>query len=43
MGLFGFPTYTVARRLDNPYLDRFVNEFRGRTGQFMLPKQGSRD
>jgi Kdo2-lipid IVA lauroyltransferase/acyltransferase len=43
MGLFGFPTYTVARRLDNPYLDRFVNDFRGRTGQFMLPKQGSRD
>jgi KDO2-lipid IV(A) lauroyltransferase len=43
MGLFGFPTYTVARKLDNPYLDRFVNEFRGRTGQYMLPKRGSRD
>jgi KDO2-lipid IV(A) lauroyltransferase len=43
MGLFGFPTYTVARQLDNPYLDRFVNDFRGRTGQYMLPKQGSRD
>jgi KDO2-lipid IV(A) lauroyltransferase len=43
MGLFGFPTYTVARRLDNRYLDRFVNDFRGRTGQFMLPKRGSRD
>jgi KDO2-lipid IV(A) lauroyltransferase len=43
MGLFGFPTYTVARRLDNRYLDRFVNDFRGRTGQFMLPKKGSRD
>jgi KDO2-lipid IV(A) lauroyltransferase len=43
MGLFGFPTYTVARRLDNRYLDRFINDFRGRTGQFMLPKQGSRD
>jgi KDO2-lipid IV(A) lauroyltransferase len=41
MGLFGFPTYTVARKLDNPYLDRFVNDFRGRTGQYMLPKQGS--
>jgi KDO2-lipid IV(A) lauroyltransferase len=25
MGLFGFPTYTVARKLDNRYLDRFVN------------------
>lgn len=43
MGLFGFPTYTVARRLDNPYLDRFVNDFRGRTGQYILEKQGSRD
>src|SRR6185436_5133438 len=43
MGLFGFPTYTVARRLDNRYLDRFVNHFRGRTGQYMLPKRGSRE
>jgi KDO2-lipid IV(A) lauroyltransferase len=43
MGLFGFPTYTVARPLDNPYLDRFVNEFRGRTGQYMLQKKGSGD
>lgn len=43
MGLFGFPTYTVARRLDNRFLDRFVNDFRGRTGQFMLPKEGSGD
>jgi KDO2-lipid IV(A) lauroyltransferase len=41
MGLFGFPTYTVARKLDNAYLDRWINEFRGRTGQFILPKQGS--
>jgi Kdo2-lipid IVA lauroyltransferase/acyltransferase len=41
MGLFGFPTYTVARALDNPYLDRFINDFRGRTGQYMLPKKGS--
>jgi KDO2-lipid IV(A) lauroyltransferase len=41
MGLFGFPTYTVARKLDNPYLDRFINEFRGRTGQYILPKKGS--
>jgi KDO2-lipid IV(A) lauroyltransferase len=41
MGLFGFPTYTVARELDNRYLDRWVNRFRGRTGQYMLPKRGS--
>jgi KDO2-lipid IV(A) lauroyltransferase len=41
LGLFGFPTFTVARTLDNPYLDRFVNEFRASKGQFILPKQGS--
>jgi KDO2-lipid IV(A) lauroyltransferase len=43
MGLFGFPTYTVARQLDNRYLDRFVNDFRGHTGQYILPKHGSRE
>ncbi len=41
MGLLGFPTYAIARRLDNPYLDRYVNEFRGGQGQFILPKDGS--
>lgn len=41
MGLFGFPTYTVAREMDNKYIDRFINDFRGRTGQYMLPKKGS--
>ena len=43
LGLFGFPTHTVARPLDNPYLDRFVNRFRSATGQHMLPKHGSGD
>ena len=32
LGLLGFPSYTIARPLDNPYLDRFINEFRGLTG-----------
>lgn len=41
MGLHGFPTHTIARPLDNPYLDRFVNRFRGATGQYILPKLGS--
>jgi KDO2-lipid IV(A) lauroyltransferase len=41
MGLHGFPTHTIARPLDNPYLDRFVNRFRGATGQYILPKSGS--
>jgi len=40
LGVLGFPTYTVARTLDNPYLDRFVNRFRGRTGQRIIPKNG---
>ncbi|EAQ77080.1 lysophospholipid acyltransferase family protein [Blastopirellula marina] len=40
-GLMGFPTYTVARPLDNKFLHDFVQRFRGATGQFILPKQGS--
>lgn len=40
LAMHGFPTYTVARRLDNPYLDRWVTRFREATGQFMLEKQG---
>lgn len=43
LGLFGFPTYTVARTLDNPHLDRFLNNFRGKTGQFIIPKNGGFD
>jgi KDO2-lipid IV(A) lauroyltransferase len=41
LGLLGFPSFTIARPLDNPYLDRFLNEFRGATGQYILPKTGS--
>jgi Kdo2-lipid IVA lauroyltransferase/acyltransferase len=41
LGLFGFATFTVARPLDNPYLDRFINHFRALKGQYILPKQGS--
>jgi len=40
LGILGFPTYTVARTLDNPYLDRFVNRFRAVTGQHIIPKNG---
>ena len=43
LGLLGFPTHTVARTLDNPHLDRFVNSFRGKTGQFIIPKNGGFD
>ncbi len=40
-GLLGFPSFTVARTMDNPYIDRYINSFRGKNGQFILPKQGS--
>ncbi len=40
LALFGFPSYTVARTLDNPYLDRFLQSFRGATGQHIIPKNG---
>ncbi len=43
LGVLGFPTYTVARTLDNPYLDAFLNDFRGRTGQHIIPKNGGYD
>jgi KDO2-lipid IV(A) lauroyltransferase len=43
LGILGFPTYTVARTLDNPYLDRFVNRFRALTGQHIIPKNGGYD
>lgn len=33
---FGFPTYAVARPLDNPYLDRFVNRLRIRFGSHVI-------
>jgi KDO2-lipid IV(A) lauroyltransferase len=43
LGILGFPTYSVARPLDNPYLNRYVNRFRGMTGQHIIPKKGGYD
>jgi KDO2-lipid IV(A) lauroyltransferase len=40
-GVLGVPTFTVARTLDNPYLDHFLNRFREAKGQFIVGKQGS--
>jgi KDO2-lipid IV(A) lauroyltransferase len=40
LGVLGFPTHTVARTLDNPFLDGFVNRFRGATGQHIIAKKG---
>jgi KDO2-lipid IV(A) lauroyltransferase len=40
LGLFGFPSYSIARPLDNRFIDRALNQFRGMYGQHILPKQG---
>jgi Kdo2-lipid IVA lauroyltransferase/acyltransferase len=42
-GMYGFPTVSVARNLDNPYLDRYLRSFRERTGQALIPKTGGFD
>lgn len=43
LAILGFPTYTVARTLDNRHIDSFLNRFRSRTGQHMIPKRGGYD
>ena len=39
-GLFGFPSFTIARPLDNPLVNEYINAFRSRYGQYILPKKG---
>jgi Kdo2-lipid IVA lauroyltransferase/acyltransferase len=39
-GLMGFETLAIARKLDNPFLDRWVRSFRGARGQYMVDKEG---
>ena len=41
--LFGFPSTSVARTLDNPHLDRFLRSFRMRTGGALIAKKGGSD
>lgn len=41
VGLFGVPTTTIARPLDNPYVNDFFTEFRSFGGHQILPKEGS--
>ena len=39
LGVFGFKTHAVARPLDNPYLDGYLQRLREQKGQTMLPKK----
>ncbi len=39
LGALGFRTYAIARVLDNPHLERFLNRFRQGTGQTILAKK----
>lgn len=41
MATVGLPSYTVARHVDNPYLDRFIFGVRERAGQRMIYKKGA--
>jgi KDO2-lipid IV(A) lauroyltransferase len=43
MAVFGFKPYSVARSLDNPYLERLLRSFRTRTGQEIIYKRGAFD
>lgn len=41
IGLLGFSSFTIARTLDNPYLNDWIMGFREKKGQYILPKDGS--
>jgi KDO2-lipid IV(A) lauroyltransferase len=43
LGVLTYPSHTVARTLDNPYLNAFIKKFRESTGQFIIPKSGGSD
>ncbi len=41
LGLFGFPIYSIARPLDNKYLNRFLYRVREQRGQKIIDKKGA--
>ncbi|MDR2763176.1 MAG: lysophospholipid acyltransferase family protein [Planctomycetaceae bacterium] len=43
LGVLTYPSHTVARTLDNPFLDVYIKKFRESTGQFLIPKNGGSD
>lgn len=38
LGVLTYPSNSVARTLDNPFLNRFIKDFRESTGQFLISK-----
>ena len=40
LGVLTYPSHSVARTLDNPYLHRFITQFRESTGQYLISKNG---
>lgn len=43
MAVFGFKPYSVARSLDNPFLEKLLRSIRTRTGQEIVYKRGAFD
>ena len=43
LSLFGFKIYTVARPLDNRFVDRYIRRIREREGQRIIDKKGATD
>lgn len=43
MGVFGFKPYSVARSLDNPFMEEELRKIRTRTGQEIVYKRGAFD
>lgn len=41
LGLFGFDIYSIARPLDNPYVNKYLYEVRERVGQRIIDKKGA--
>lgn len=38
LGLLGYPTFSIARKLDNPFLNRYIEKLRAETGQYIIDK-----
>jgi len=43
LGLFGFNIYSIARPIDNPYINKYLLSLRKHTGQQIIDKKGATD